>query len=182
MGSGHVVQATGGPGTGAGPVGVGAHLPWEGTDAHSRIHPTFVPASRRESSWHDDQEATMRPSSQNLYRSGKTVLEPDSIESELEARDQPGTDGETGPVPEANRPGHHPDEEQDQPDLDDFAEKFGAVPPAADGDDDDRNGDSTAKALGVAADSTLKALFTTLRLASRAPMHPVVWMRRVIGG
>jgi hypothetical protein len=42
------------------------------------------------------------------------------------------------PVPEANRPGHHPDVEQDRPDLDAFAARLG-VPPAdpPDGGDDD---------------------------------------------
>lgn len=31
--------------------------------------------------------------------------------------------------PEENRPGHHPDAEQDKPDLDEFAAKFGTAPP-----------------------------------------------------
>jgi len=32
--------------------------------------------------------------------------------------------GESGPVPEENLPGHHPEHEQDQPDLDAFAARF----------------------------------------------------------
>ena len=38
-----------------------------------------------------------------------------------------------GPEPEANQPGHHPTEEQDQPPLDDFAARLGiaASPPSA---------------------------------------------------
>jgi hypothetical protein len=42
----------------------------------------------------------------------------------LEADPRPGA----GPVPEANRPGHHPEHEQDKPDLDAFAERFRHVP------------------------------------------------------
>ncbi len=32
--------------------------------------------------------------------------------------------GNIGPVPAANSPGHHPDHEQDRPDLDAFAARF----------------------------------------------------------
>ena len=38
-------------------------------------------------------------------------------------------DGEGGPVPAENQPGHHPAEEQDKPDLDAFAAKLGTAPP-----------------------------------------------------
>ena len=38
--------------------------------------------------------------------------------------------------PEDNRPGHHPDAEQDKPDLDEFAAKFGTAPP-----EDEQNGE-----------------------------------------
>lgn len=66
-----------------------------------------------------------RPQSSELRRSGTTpVFEPDSISSRLEAHDRPGSSGETGPVPEANTPGHHPEHDQDRPDLDAFAERF----------------------------------------------------------
>jgi hypothetical protein len=34
-----------------------------------------------------------------------------------------------GPVPEDNLPGHHPEVEQDQPDLSAVAEKLGTIPP-----------------------------------------------------
>ena len=33
-----------------------------------------------------------------------------------------------GPVPEDNQPGHHPEHEQDRPDLDAMAARLGAVP------------------------------------------------------
>ena len=38
-------------------------------------------------------------------------------------------DVDPGPVPEDNLPGHHPDLEQDQPDLTAVAERFGTIPP-----------------------------------------------------
>ncbi|MFN7149077.1 MAG: hypothetical protein ACK4V6_06315 [Microthrixaceae bacterium] len=66
-----------------------------------------------------------RPQSSELRRSGTTpAFEPDSISSRLEAHDRPGSSGEIGPVPEANLPGHHPEHDQDKPDLDAFAERF----------------------------------------------------------
>lgn len=40
--------------------------------------------------------------------------------------------GPTGPVPEENKIGHHPEHEQDKPDLDDFAERFRHAPVADD--------------------------------------------------
>lgn len=66
-----------------------------------------------------------RPQSSELRRSGTTpAFEPDSISSRLEAHGRPGSSGDTGPVPEANMPGHHPEHDQDKPDLDAFAERF----------------------------------------------------------
>ena len=38
-------------------------------------------------------------------------------------------DVDAGQVPEDNLPGHHPDQEQDQPDLTAMAERLGTVPP-----------------------------------------------------
>ncbi len=66
----------------------------------------------------------VRPQSEELNRSGKTPLDPDSIESDLEARRQP-TDqsGPTGPVPPENQPGHEPERDQDQPVLDEDGER-----------------------------------------------------------
>jgi hypothetical protein len=40
----------------------------------------------------------------------------------------------SGPVPDDNLPGHHPDREQDKPDLDDFAERLGVPPEASTSD------------------------------------------------
>lgn len=66
-----------------------------------------------------------RPQSSELRRSGTTAaFEPDSISSRLDAHARPTSSGESGPVPEENSPGHRPDRDQDQPDLDAFAAKF----------------------------------------------------------
>src|SRR5581483_12379594 len=63
-----------------------------------------------------------------LRRSGHSTVAPD-VPPPL------GPDPERaeheGPVPEANRPGHHPDHEQDKPDLDAVAERLGTRPLSA---------------------------------------------------
>lgn len=69
-----------------------------------------------------------RPQDNRLQRSGNTPLDPDHIETEVSTephapRDEPGG----GPVPPENRPGHQPAEDQDKPDLDAFAERFGVA-------------------------------------------------------
>jgi hypothetical protein len=71
-----------------------------------------------------------RPQQPELARSGRTDLDPDRIGTELEARKPPETKGRTGPVPAENQPGHHPDQEADKPDLDEFAARLGAAEPA----------------------------------------------------
>lgn len=56
------------------------------------------------------------PQQPELRRSERTpAQDPDSVASDLEAHRRPGDSGRTGPVPEENRPGHHPEVEQDQP-------------------------------------------------------------------
>jgi hypothetical protein len=70
-----------------------------------------------------------KPQQAELRRSGFVpALDPDATESELEAHERPGTSGRTGPVPEEQRPGHHPEQEQDKPNLDKFAARLGIVP------------------------------------------------------
>lgn len=69
-----------------------------------------------------------KPQQPELRRSGTVpALDPDASESDLEAHKRPGSSGPEGPVPEEQRPGHHPDHEQDKPDLDKFAERMGIV-------------------------------------------------------
>ena len=65
-----------------------------------------------------------RPQQPELARSGKTDLDPDRIGTELESRKPLRSGGETGPVPPENQPGHHPDQDQDKPDLDAFVAKL----------------------------------------------------------
>lgn len=55
-----------------------------------------------------------RASSNELARSGQTVLGEHGVKNKVdESRQQ--DDSAFGPVPEANQPGHRPDEEQDKP-------------------------------------------------------------------
>lgn len=70
-----------------------------------------------------------KPQQPELRRSGNVAaLDPDATESDLQAHDRPkAKGGKRGPIPEEQQPGHHPDEEQDKPDLDKFAERLGIV-------------------------------------------------------
>lgn len=71
-----------------------------------------------------------RPQQPELARSAKTDIDPDHVETGLQGQRVPATGGETGPVPPDNQPGHHPDKEQDKPDLDAFAARLGTDPTA----------------------------------------------------
>lgn len=80
-----------------------------------------------------------RPQSEHLQRSGNTPIDPDHIATEVETqphapRDEPGG----GPIPPENQPGHHPAQDQDKPDLDQFAKRLGVTNP----DERDANGDA----------------------------------------
>lgn len=69
-----------------------------------------------------------KPQQAELRRSGKVpALDPDASVSELSAQDTPTTSGSDGTIPEDQRAGHHPDQEQDKPDMDKFAERLGIV-------------------------------------------------------
>ncbi|MCO8127327.1 hypothetical protein NHL50_08905 [Acidimicrobiia bacterium EGI L10123] len=69
-----------------------------------------------------------KPQQAELRRSGKVpALDPDASVSKLSAQDAPTTSGSDGTIPEDQRPGHHPDQEQDKPDMDAFAERLGVV-------------------------------------------------------
>jgi hypothetical protein len=53
-----------------------------------------------------------RPQQPELGRSGHTpVTEGQHAKEVIQRQGQPGEKGATGPVPEANRPGHHPESE-----------------------------------------------------------------------
>lgn len=69
-----------------------------------------------------------KPQQAELRRSGKVpALDPDASVSKLSAQDAPTSSGSDGSIPEDQRPGHHPDQEQDKPDMDAFAERLGIV-------------------------------------------------------
>ena len=73
------------------------------------------------------------PQQPELARSRKTpAQDQDAVASVVEGRSTPTTEGRTGPVPAENQPGHHPDKEQDKPDLADFAAKLGVTDQPAD--------------------------------------------------
>jgi hypothetical protein len=71
----------------------------------------------------------MSPAQPEVHRSGRTPLDPDHVDTTVEVEPRaPAEEPGGGPVPDANRPGRHPETEQDKPDLDAFAERFGTTP------------------------------------------------------
>ena|SRR5437016_1787058 len=70
------------------------------------------------------------PQQPELARSARTDLDPDHVETGLQGQPTPATGGETGAIPPENQPGHHPEKEQDKPDLDAFAARLGTDPQA----------------------------------------------------
>lgn len=68
------------------------------------------------------------PQQPELARSRKTpAQDPDSVASVVEGQPQPEAKGPAGPIPAENQPGHHPEAEQDKPDLDAFAARLGVI-------------------------------------------------------
>lgn len=68
------------------------------------------------------------PQQPELARSRKTpAQDPDSVATVVEGQRQPEAKGLAGPVPAENQPGHHPETEQDKPDLDAFAARLGVI-------------------------------------------------------
>lgn len=62
----------------------------------------------------------VKPQQPELRRSEYGATSEDAIKGFLTAQDEPVEDGNSGPVPADNQPGHHPEVEQDQPSGDDF--------------------------------------------------------------
>jgi hypothetical protein len=56
-----------------------------------------------------------KPQQSELRRSERGRVDRDHWKRHQEPEGQPRDDGSGGPVPEENRPGHHPEEEQDKP-------------------------------------------------------------------
>jgi hypothetical protein len=103
-----------------------------------------------------------RPQQPELARSAKTDLDPDHVETGLQGQRRPASGGETGPVPPENQPGHHPDKEQDKPDLDAFAARLGTDPSAP----------SATRARKRAASKATPAKAATRKSASPARTAP----------
>lgn len=56
-----------------------------------------------------------KPQQEELRRSGLGDTDQGAKEMRARESDEPDTDRARGPVPEDNRPGHRPDDEQDKP-------------------------------------------------------------------
>src|SRR5437899_12922065 len=70
----------------------------------------------------------VKPQQPELRRNDRGATSDDATKERLSAPSAPGVDGAGGgPVPEDNRPGHHPDHEQDKPSGRDFAAKTHAL-------------------------------------------------------
>lgn len=66
------------------------------------------------------------PQQPELRRSEKTPATQDAWVNDVGGAAE--ADEDPARTPEENRPGHHPEREQDQPDLDAFAEALGVRP------------------------------------------------------
>ncbi|MDP9419780.1 MAG: hypothetical protein M3P53_06490 [Actinomycetota bacterium] len=64
-----------------------------------------------------------KPQQPELRRSDLGATNDDSAKSDAASTVPAVDDHGTAPVPPANQPGNHPDEEQDKPDLDAFLER-----------------------------------------------------------
>jgi hypothetical protein len=70
------------------------------------------------------------PQQPELGRSRKVPhQDPDSAAALVDAGGGADTTAPPGPVPPENQPGHHPEQEQDKPDLDAFAAQLGMAEP-----------------------------------------------------
>ncbi len=65
------------------------------------------------------------PQQPELRRSGLGATTPeDSTKVQLAGAGEPTAEGNVHPVPEENQPGHHPETDQDKPDLEEFRARF----------------------------------------------------------
>lgn len=58
-----------------------------------------------------------KPQQPELHRSGRGASDPASAKTKAEVDGKAPQSSGAGPVPEENLPGHHPEHEQDKPDL-----------------------------------------------------------------
>lgn len=137
-----------------------------------------------------------KPQQAELRRSGKVpALDPDASASKLSAQDTPTTSVPGGSIPEDQRPGHHPDQEQDKPDLDKFAARLGIVsedeePPEAPHVEEDSKvtrlqpkTEAAPKAKAKAASGTGNArTFSPIGLALVGPVTGFLIAKKVLKG
>jgi hypothetical protein len=64
-----------------------------------------------------------KPQQPELRRSDYGATSDDSAKIKATVEGNPAAKGPGGRVPEDNRPGHHPEHEQDKPDLEAFAKR-----------------------------------------------------------
>jgi len=110
------------------------------------------------------------PQQPELRRSGKVAaLDPDATETDLTAHERPKAKGRTGKVPKEQRPGHKPEQEQDKPDLDAFAERLGIVPEGEEPEDAPRVEDDDGTGSVTSLDEAPSKVQARAEKAAPAP-------------
>ncbi len=115
------------------------------------------------------------PQQPELARSRKTPhQDQDAVAAVVEGQRDTGGDAPRGPVPPENQPGHHPEQEQDKPDLNAFAERLGVAEPsgndtgpAAVGGQAGRSPSRNVPAVAVWAGGLITVALLILRRRSR---------------
>src|SRR3954469_11151430 len=105
------------------------------------------------------------PQQPELARSRRGAVDADAVKEQLTAPQRTDARGDVGTVPEANRPGHHPDHEQDKPSGDAFVQKVHEH--AREVDEPDASA-SDAETGSSRADDVARLATTPLRLAAGA--------------
>jgi hypothetical protein len=99
------------------------------------------------------------PQQPELARSRKTpAQDPDSVATVVEGQRQPEAKGPGGPVPAENQPGHHPETEQDKPDLDAFAARLGVTDEPGGSEEASTSAAAPAAGGGLAATQIVAAV------------------------
>lgn len=132
-----------------------------------------------------------KPQQPELRRSGKVpALDPDATEAKRSADRRRRTTDPDAPVPEDSRPGHHPEHDQDKPDLDRFAERLGVAKEGEEPDeaphvDDDRTASrdvrvENGRARVVAHRRTSAVTWPNAKFVLLGPAIGYVVVRRVV--
>jgi hypothetical protein len=69
------------------------------------------------------EDTVPKPQQPELRRSDYGATSDDSLKIKASVQEQPNIEGRGGPIPADNVPGHHPEREQDKPDLDAFVQR-----------------------------------------------------------